>query len=436
MDRTRCWIRFLLSGLVSAAVFLVPFRVDGTWTLGLAWILDHAYAFLKPSLPAFTSLVLAGALAGSALCLCRKYTGNAFFPAKFSVVSLRAAAFFLALLVWLELGPLWLVEGDTGGLIFSIVQKLIPFFLLAGLFLPLLLNYGLMEFFGSFLRPVMKRLARVPGRAAVDCTASWMGSGSMGVVMTDLQYRQGFYTAREAATIATGFSIVSLPIAILMVTIIGLGPFFPAVYGAAVVVGLTVTAFAARLPPLASLPETYFNEVPRSVSADGGSALDRALARAAEPKTEPFYKTGLRITGDIWFGLLPLVMVLGTFALVLAEHTPVFSWIAWPLEGLLLLAGTAADEARAAAPALIVGFSDVFLPFIVGQRVESEALRAFIAIVGLVQIVFMTEVGALLLRSAIPLRFHHLVFIFCLRTAIAMPLAAAAAFFLTRAGFL
>jgi nucleoside recognition membrane protein YjiH len=434
MTSRQNWLRFIIPSFFGVIIFLIPFKVNDAWTLGLGFVLDTTYEMLKPALPAITAVILTVSLGGCLWAQLKRRTNHPFFPASILVTLMRAAALILVSLVWLQWGPDWLLDRNTGGLAFELLQKLIPFFLLAGIFLPLLLNYGLMEFVGAFFKPVMQRLAKVPGRAAVDCTASWMGSGSMGVVLTDLQYQQGFYTAREAATIATGFSVVSLPIAIMLITIIGLGASFPQIYAGAVVVGLTVTAISARIPPICNLPDTYHKGLCRAASESSGGSLDRALARAAETKPEPFYKTGARITGDVWFGLLPLVMVLGTGALVLAEHTLVFSWIASPLEWMMRLFGTTADEARAAAPALIIGFADVFLPYIVGQRVEGSTLRTFIAIVGLVQIVFMTEVGALLLRSAIPLRFHHLILIFIIRSAIAMPPAALVAALLTSLG--
>jgi nucleoside recognition membrane protein YjiH len=160
------------------------------------------------------------------------------------------------------------------------------------------------------------------------------------------------------------------------------------------------------------------------------SAFQRAMVRANERKGIPFWKTGGRIVADIWFGLLPLVLVLGTAALVLAEHTPVFTYLALPFAWGLSWMGVV--EASAASPALLVGFADVFLPFIVGQRIEDVGVRVFLAIVGLVQIIFMTEVGVLLMRSKIPLTFVHLVWLFLLRTFLALPLAWFASILLVR----
>ena len=82
-------------------------------------------------------------------------------------------------------------------------------FILAGLLLPLLLNFGLLELVGTLLTKVMRPLFGVPGRSAVNCVASWLGDGSVGILMTARQYEDKYYTQREAAIIGTTFSAVS-----------------------------------------------------------------------------------------------------------------------------------------------------------------------------------------------------------------------------------
>lgn len=48
-----------------------------------------------------------------------------------------------------------------------------------------------------------------PGRSAIDAVASFVNNYSLALLLTDRVYREGRYTAREAAIIATGFSTVS-----------------------------------------------------------------------------------------------------------------------------------------------------------------------------------------------------------------------------------
>ncbi len=81
-------------------------------------------------------------------------------------------------------------------------------------------------------------------------------------------------------------------------------------------------------------------------------------------------------------------------------------------------------EAAAAAPALLVGFADQFLPVILGQGIESELTRFVIACASVTQLIYMSEVGAYLLKSKLPVSLPELFVIFLLRTLITIPVCA------------
>ena len=115
-------------------------------------------------------------------------------------------------------------------------------------------------------------------------------------------------------------------------------------------------------------------------------------------------------------------MTIGTLALVLTEHTPIFRWAALPFVPFLELLGV--PEASAAATALLVGFADQFLPAILGQSIVSEHTRFVIACASVTQLVYISELGALILNSKIPITLGELFLIFLLRTIITVPVIA------------
>ncbi len=79
-------------------------------------------------------------------------------------------------------------------------------------------------------------------------------------------------------------------------------------------------------------------------------------------------------------------------------------------------------EAGAASEAMLIGFADMLLPAVIASGIESEMTRFIIGALAVTQLIFMSETGGMLLASKIPLRFHHLVLIFLLRTLISLPL--------------
>ena len=137
--------------------------------------------------------------------------------------------FVFASMIVFETGPEIIIGDATGKVVIhDLMPILVCVFFLAGILLALLLNYGLLDFFGALLIRVMRPVFNLPGRSALDCVASWFGDGSIGVLLTSKQYEEGFYSKREATVIATTFSAVSVTFALVVISEVGLEHlFFP-----------------------------------------------------------------------------------------------------------------------------------------------------------------------------------------------------------------
>lgn len=80
------------------------------------------------------------------------------------------------------------------------------------------------------------------------------------------------------------------------------------------------------------------------------------------------------------------------------------------------------EEAFAIAPATLVGFTDMFIPALLISGVQSVKTKFVIDVLSLVQIIYLTEVGTIIIKSEIPLNLWKLFLIFMERTLIAIPL--------------
>src|SRR5699024_3150316 len=103
-------------------------------------------------------------------------------------------------------------------------------FLFAGMFLPFLLNFGLLELVGALMTKVMRPLFKLSGRSSIDCMASWLGDGTINVLLTSKQYEDGYYTKKEAAIIGTSFSVVSITFSLVIISQVGLDHMFVPFY--------------------------------------------------------------------------------------------------------------------------------------------------------------------------------------------------------------
>src|SRR5699024_4343119 len=110
----------------------------------------------------------------------------------------RVLAAVFAIMIYFGWGQEALYCQDTGGLLLDdLLVVLFSVFLFAGLFLPLLMNFGLLELFGTLMTKIMRPLFKLPGRSSIDSLASWIGDGTIGVLLTSKQYEDGYYTKRE-----------------------------------------------------------------------------------------------------------------------------------------------------------------------------------------------------------------------------------------------
>jgi len=309
--------------------------------------------------------------------------------------------------------------------------------LVACLLLPFLIDFGVAEFMGTLLKKPFLLAFRLPGRASIDSLASWLGSGSVGVLITIKQQEKGNYSGREAAIITTNFSIASIAFCVLVTKVIEIDHMFFEFYLSVLFAGMVAALIIPRLWPLASKKDFYLSEKDNFADTpeEGIGIFSWALIQGVNkaktaPKLRFLLKDALINLMDIWFSLLPSVVAIGTTVLILAEFTPFFEVITKPLVPVLELMQI--PEAKLAAPAFLVGFADLYLPAVIGKSIESEMTRFIIACVSITQIIYMTEVGTLILKSKIPLQIGELFLIFVLRTAITLPIITAIAHLIYR----
>ena len=130
----------------------------------------------------------------------------------------------------------------------------------------------------------------------------------------------------------------------------------------------------------------------------------------------------------MWLAVIPIVMAVGTIALVIAEYTPVFKILGLPFLPILMLLQV--PEPIAASQTLVAGFADMLLPSVLASTIKSDMTRFIIASVSVSQLIYLSEVGALLLSSKIPVNLKELFIIFIQRTLITLPIIAVIAHFI------
>ncbi|MBP2258931.1 YjiH family protein [Virgibacillus alimentarius] len=428
-------LRFLIPSLFGVFIFLFPIYDGDTFNIPLGVVTEFVIDALSGALPAIITYVMLISTMFTVIA--------AIFKPKFIVHSPLFNSLFHVSIFWTitrVLGTLfafmtfhqfgWEVFKSevTGQVMFDLLTTLIVWFFVASFLMPYLINFGVMEFVGTMLRGVIKPLFTLPGRSAIDLLASWVGNVNVGVVLTREQYQAGFYTGREAAAIATCFSTVSLPFCLVIAGMLDIDHMFPVLYLTICIAGVVSAVIIPRIPPLSRIPDTYYTEndytesVPKGISKMKWGLI-QAIERAKKAGSfKDQMKQGSEVFLGIAFVLIPQVMAIGTVALIIAEFTPFFEIISKPM--VLLLNILQIPEAVQAAPATIVGFIDMFIPAVLASGIEAEMTRFVVAALSLVQIIYLTEMGTLLIISKIPVGIGRLFLVFMERTFISLPIIA------------
>lgn len=336
----------------------------------------------------------------------------------------------------IEFAPI--TSADTGGDVFDgVVVPVLGIILVGACFMPCLLNSGILEIVGVLLEPLMRPLFKVPGKAALDCTASFVTSSSMGVLITNKLYKMQQYTMKEMCAIMTGFSAVSIGFAYLVIDTAGLAEEFVKLYIISFIMLLIIAPIMIRIFPLHRKTDTFENgreqteeernEGLRYSAQTVPTGAKRAVTRGALANPTKNVLESLRDGALVLPKVMAMLSAIGTSAMILAYYTPVFDWIGLiflPLVTLLQI-----PNAADVAPSMAVGITEMFVPvlLIAGKvAVMDIKARAFVVLVSMCQIIFFSETGTVMLACKSPIKFWELVVCFLERTLIAMVLAAIA----------
>ncbi|WLV24258.1 YjiH family protein [Aciduricibacillus chroicocephali] len=427
-------LKFIIPSIIGVFLFMIPIKVGGEFTIPIAilsnWLgnlLTNYLSLIMMLIICITALfTLIAMIFGREIYDKTPFFKNLFGVTPFWTITRLLAAIF-AVMTYFKVGPEAVWGEDTGQVLLgSLLHTLFTVFLFAGLFLPLLMNFGLMEMFGTLMSKVMRPLFKLPGRSSIDCLASWIGDGTIGVLLTSKQYEDGYYTKQEAAVIGTTFSVVSITFTLVVLKTVHLGNMFVPFYLTVLLAGVIAALIMPRIPPLSLKAKTYVNGSDEQLdeSAPEGTHIikhgyDMAIARSRKEKSiYQFLKSGGENVLDMWMGVSTVVMAFGTIALVIATYTPFFKWVGMPFIPLLELLQI--PEAAHASQTIIIGFADMFLPSVLAESIHSEMTRFVVAALSVTQLIYMSEVGGLLLGSKIPVNFKDLVLIFLIRTVITL----------------
>lgn len=415
VSQGRALARLLGYSLIGLVVFFVPFEIAGRSTI----LIDHAASALQVhARPLVIGIAVLFMLYGAIQPWLSGSWRSSLPQTVFSL--LKVAGLLIGLGYLAGVGPAALYQPGMLPFLFDkLVLSLALIVPLGALALVFLIGFGLLELIGVLMQPVMRPIWRTPGKSAIDAVASFVGSYSVGLLITDRMYRQGHYSVREAAIIATGFSTVSAPFMVIIAKTLGLMEIWNLYFWGAMLVTFSVTAVSARIYPLSRLPSAAIPEVPLAAGESRlRAAWNAGLSQAAGAPSlasalRETFSDGLRMTAAI----LPSILAVGLLGLLAAKYTPLFDAIGMLLYPLTWLFGL--SEPMEVARAISTGLAEMFLPAMLLK--DAEVLVKFVvAIVSVSSVLFLSASIPCVLATQIPLRLRDLLLVWLQRTLLSL----------------
>ncbi|MDU1022429.1 MAG: YjiH family protein [Peptoniphilus harei] len=401
---------FIFYALFGIFMFFVPITIAGTKSIPI----DHITSLVK-KLPNYNLVFgVFMVLAGIAYAIKTKSWQKSKLHSVFFAIKLVSLVFVFMYLT--NKGPTRIFDGDMLPLIWNgimvSVTTIVP---IGSVFLAFLTGFGLMEFIGVFMEPVMRPVFKTPGRSAVDAVASFVGSYSLALLITNRVYLEDTYTKKEAAIIATGFSTVSATFMIIVAKTLDLLDYWLAYFWITLFVTFLVTAITARIFPLNKKAQEYYSgkeyvpeekkKVTFSDALDAGMygfKHSGSLGSVIKDNFIDGFKMALNIA--------PSLLGVGMIGLLLAEYTPIFHIIGYIFYPFTLI--TRVEQPLMVAQALGMSIAEMLLPApVVANAGLGLIAKMLVAVVSVSEILFFSASIPVMMGTEIPIKFSDYIII-------------------------
>src|SRR5690625_616220 len=406
--------KFIGFSIVGIFAFFVPITINDTRTIPL----DHMVTFFRETFPDLIPYyILIVILLGAVHPFINKSWNKNLV--NIILTFFKLIGLLVALMLIFEFGPSWLFNDNMGPFLFnSLVTPVGVLLPIGAIFLALLVGYGLLEFIGIFLQPVMRPIWRTPGRSAIDAVASFVGSYALGLLITNRLYKEGKYNVKEATIIATGFSTVSVTFMVIIARTLDFMHIWNLYFWVTLIVTFLVTAITVRIWPIRGTIETYYED-----NADPEEVIKENRFRVAVDEAIAAVKRAPSLHKNIWQNVrdgvlmaaatLPSILSVGLLGLVLAEFTVTFDilgYIFFPFTWIMQV-----PEPMLAAKAVSMEIAEMFLPALL--VVEAPLVTKFIVgVVSVSAILFFSATIPVILSTDIPISVPKLIVIWIERT--------------------
>lgn len=417
MSSYRGVVLFYLMSFIGVFSFFITFPFNGNDT----FLVNHVIAIVRVGLaPVMKYIVLLLAV----ISIVDLYVRRARFfrdGANIFMSGAKIVGFIMLTMVVFDFGPGFLLADQVGPtVLFKILIPITVTVVIAALFLPFLLDYGLIDFFGVLARPVMRPVFKAPGISAVIAVSAFLGNFSIGHIAVDMLQKNGRLTLRESVLIGTGFCTVSVGFLIMLSSAFGLDQHWNFYFWSAFLITIVVTIFQARIWPTCAKPDRcmegcapnlekeYKSDLWRNAYNEGITVAQNQASFIDREKL--ILKESILIVAAFATG----VNFFAIFGILINEYTSLIQYFAYIFYPILKLAQIPVYDLVTASQACAISFLDFTLPMIVATQGGEEmalATRYVMAVVPVSAIIFLSGFIPCIMSTSIRVSLFELIVI-------------------------
>ncbi|MFV0498574.1 MAG: YjiH family protein [Bacilli bacterium] len=421
---------FIFFSVLGLFLFFVPITINDSNTIVVDHLTTFIINFMGNGVNYYVILVI---IAGIAYTIYTKsYLSNltAKIMLVFKILGLICAIVFVT-----NIGPSSIMAPSMLPFLFEKLALSLSIIIpLGGMLLCFITGYGLMEFIGVFARPFMRPVFKTPGTSAIDAVASFVGSYSIGLLITNDQYENNKYTKKEAALIATGFSTVSATFMVIVAKTLDLMGMWTLYFTVTLFITFVVTAITVRLYPLSKIDNTYIDESDAVDDKIEGNLFKNAWNEGlkASSNSKPIAVnlfTSLKSGFIMGASVVPTVLSIGLLGLLLSEYTPIFDFMGYlffPFTKLLQF-----SNPLLVAKASAVSIAEMFLPALLIGDTADFITRFSVGVLCVSEILFLSASIPCILSTKIPIKLKDIFVIWYIRVVLTLVLVVPVAYLIS-----
>jgi nucleoside recognition membrane protein YjiH len=422
-------VLFYVMSLIGVFSFFITFPFNGNDT----FLVNHVVAIARAGLaPVMKYIVFSLAIVSLGDLYMRR---QRFFRdgANIFMSAAKIIGFIMLTMVIFNFGPGFLLTDKVGpAVLFKILVPITITVIVAAFFLPFLLDYGLIDFFGVLARPVMRPVFRAPGLSAVIAVSAFLGNFSIGHIAVDMLQKKGRLTLRESVLIGTGFCTVSVGFLMLLSSAFELDQHWNFYFWSAFLITIVVTIIQARIWPTSTKPDKCMEGcTPNPEKAYKSDFLRNAYNEAitvAEHQKSFISRERLILKESVLIvaAFATGVNFFATVGILINQYTPIFQYFAYFFYPILKLVQIPAYDLWTASQACAISFVDFSLPMIVvaqGGEEMAIATRYVMAVVPVSAIIFLGAFIPCIMSTSIRVSLFELIVIWFERIVITILIA-------------